>query len=380
MGKITFCIMALLMVLGQGVAQENPETEAAEALREQLDRIEEEEKAILRKQVENINSLLENGVIDQTKAEELKIKAAEERTKKIDERQGVLRETLFFLESNIEKPKKKDEVEILLDVDSYAKETPGVLLDLSPSKDRVGTAELDYDKTVNLEERVESDVGKIYSPTTVDLVFALGLNNTVWEGISWERDIEEEADYLFYSSRFWELGFTLKTPLEEKNRIRLKYGLSYQLNELEPSGNRYFSQTEGLVQLQDFPGILLGSRFVAHNIVFPIHLELGPTRLKSGAKGGYYSTSNRFKIGFGGYLGLNLTSRQELEYPVILRRQRFTRLEVIDDFPVNREVYGISAYIGFGAFSLYGKYDLNAIFENGLRDEQFVSMGFRIDL
>ncbi|MEO1010704.1 MAG: hypothetical protein AAFX53_05315 [Bacteroidota bacterium] len=379
MRNIVFCCTVLVLTSWTVMAQETPENEAVEAIQEQMARVEEEEKRTLRKQVENINSLLENGVIDEVKAKELKIKAAEEVTKRIDERQAVLRETMFFLERKIDKPKKKDEVEILLDIDSYSKEKQGELLNLSRLPSRTETPVPD-NWGQPLEEPAPTEIGEIKTRTTIDLVFALGLNNTVWEGISWEQNIEEETDYLFYSSRFWEIGLALKTPLEEKNRIRLKYGISYQMNELEPSGNRYFAETDGLVQLQDFPRFLNSSRFLAHNLVIPLHLEFGPTTLKSNAKGSYYSTSHKFKIGLGGYIGFNMAARQELEYPIIVRRQRFSRLEVQDDFRVNREIYGVSAYIGFGAFSLYGKYDLNAIFENGARDEQFVSMGFRVDL
>ena len=380
MKRIAHYLLVLFFASWSSFAQETPENEAIEALQQQMDRIEEEERNTLRKQVENINSLLENGVIDEAKARDLKIKAAEERTKRIDERQAVLKETMFFLESKMDEPqKRKEEIEILLDVESYSKETQGELLDLSRLSPRTENS-LSVDPQEPMEEPIQQITGEVKTPTTVDLVFAIGLNNTVWEGISWEQNIEEETDYLFYSSRFFEIGLALKSPLEEQNRIRLKYGISYQLNELEPSGNRYFSETDGLVQLQQFPRFLHSSRFLAHNLVIPLHLEFGPTKLKSNGKGSYYSTSNKFKLGLGGYVGLNIAARQELEYSVLLRRQRFSRLEVMDDFSVNREVYGVSAYIGFGAFSLYGKYDLNTIFQNGARDEQFVSMGFRLDL
>lgn len=355
-------------------AQEVPQKEVIEVLRKQLDIVEEEEKKALKEQVENINSLLDNGVINKAEADKLKLKAAEEHTKKIDERQAVLLRTIFFLENDGETPKGNKEVEIFLDVDSYAKEKEGLKLNLSGKN-----TEPENSADMPLEVPTIPEEKEVRSPTTLDIVLALGLNNAVRDGITWQ-DIEDERNYLFYSSRFWEIGFALKTPLLKKNGLRLKYGVSYQRNELEPSGNRIFAEVDGQTVLQDFPSYLRKSSFVVHNLVLPIHLEFGPTKIKYNRKGGYYSTSNQFKIGIGGYVGISLDEEQRMEYPFLFRRRRFYRVETRGDYNVNQQIYGLSAYIGFGAFSLYGKYDLNTIFNNDSQNQQFVSVGFRLDL
>ena len=220
---------------------------------------------------------------------------------------------------------------------------------------------------------------KVRNPTSLDLVFAMGLNNTVREGVTW-RDIEDENDYLFYSSRFFEIGFALKTPLVKKNGLRLKYGLSFQTNELEPTGNRFFDEVDGQTSLQESTSFISESRFVVNNLVLPVHLEFGPTKMKQTGNRNFYSTSNKFKIGVGGYIGLNIDARQKLRYPFIFRGRRWIRGDIIDGYDINNKIYGLSAYVGIGAFSLYGKYDLNTIFDNGVEDEQFVSVGFRVDL
>lgn len=355
-------------------AQEAPNREAIEVLRKQLDIVEQEEKKALKEQVENINSLLDNGVINKAEADKLKLKAAEERTKKIDERQAVLLKTIFFLENDGETSKGNKEVEIFLDVDSYTKEKEGLKLNLPKEKTTPeNLAETPLEGPTVLEKK------ELRSPTTLDIVFAMGLNNAVRDGITWQ-DIEDERDYLFYSSRFWEIGFALKTPLWKKNGLRLKYGVSYQRNELEPSGNRIFAEVDGQTVLQDFPSYLHKSSFVVHNLVLPIHLEFGPTKMKHNRKGRYYSTSNQFKIGIGGYVGISLDEEQRMEYPFLFRRRRFYRAETRGDYNVNQQIYGLSGYIGFGAFSLYGKYDLNTIFNNDSQNQQFVSVGLRLDL
>ncbi|WP_422079629.1 hypothetical protein [Ulvibacterium sp.] len=374
MKNIILLMLIIVLPLTGIEAQEAPKEEVIEVLRKQLDIVEQEEKKALKEQVENINSLLDNGVINKPEADRLKLKAAEERTKKIDERQAVLLKTIFFLENDGETPKGNKEVEIFLDVDSYAKEKEGLKLDLPGKKTTPdNSAEMPLEVPTVLENK------EVRSPTTLDIVLALGLNNAVRDGITWQ-DIEDERDYLFYSSRFWEIGFALKTPLLKKNGLRLKYGVSYQRNELEPSGNRIFAEVDGQTVLQDFPSYLHKSSFVVHNLVLPIHLEFGPTKMKYNRKGGYYSTSNQFKIGIGGYVGISLDEEQRMEYPFLFRRRRFYRSETRGDYNVNQQIYGLSAYVGFGAFSLYGKYDLNTIFNNDSQNQQFVSVGLRLDL
>ncbi|MGB5821737.1 MAG: hypothetical protein WBG90_19800 [Saonia sp.] len=365
-------LIALFALLPVG-AQQDEQRQTIDLLRKQLVAIEEEEKKALKKQIENINSLLDNGVINVTEANRLKLKSAEARTKKIDERQAVILETIYFLENKENTQKTSKDVEIFLDPDSYFNNGEGLKLRL-PQK----PVPPEPSQIVPENLRV-NDNSEPRSPTTLDVVFALGLNNTVRDGITWQN-IEDERDYLFYSSRFIELGLALKTPLWRKNGLRIKYGLSYQLNELEPSGNRFFAEIDGQTALQEASIPLSDSRFVVHNLVVPVHLEFGPTKKKYNSKGSYYSTSNKFKIGVGGYVGLSLRARQKLTYPIIINRRWFYRAEIIDDYDVNREVYGLSGYIGIGAFSLYGKYDLNTIFENGAEDEQFVSVGIRLDL
>ena len=373
--KIVLFFLALVVGGTTLIAQE-PEIDTKatiELLHKRLEQIEQEEKKALKKQVEDINSLFENGVVGEEEADRLKLKAAEGRAQTIEKRQASVLETIAFLEKkNKSTSKKVGDVPIFLDIDSYieeSEETPEVEKNRA-TRLRVEEPQSESQAAINTEIR---------SPTTLDLVFATGLNNIVREGITWS-DLEDETDYLFYSSRFLEIGFTLKTPLVEKNGLRIKYGLSLQFNELEPNGNRAFTEVDGQTILEEFPNRLYKSSFLVSNLVFPVHLEFGPTKRKYNLKGGYYSASNQFKIGVGGYIGLNLNARQKLLGTAVFRGRRFLTAQTTDGFDVNNEIYGVSAYIGFGAFSVYGKYDLNYIFANGVSDEQFVSVGLRIDL
>ncbi|QLG43961.1 hypothetical protein [Costertonia aggregata] len=373
MMRILFFAVLFMLISQISSAQQNEREQTISLLRQQIKSIEKEEKEALRKQVEDINSLLENGVLDVEAANNLKLKAAQERSRRITDRKSVLLKTIAFLEKS-EENQKSDNVEIFLDVDTYSKENEGIQMSLTNISTNTPNNTSPVQKTQQDQQNVI-----VKNPTTLDLVFATGLNNTISDGISWQ-DIEDELDYEFYSSRFLEIGLALKTPLFKKNGIRLKYGLSLQWNELESNGNRFFGVTDNQTALQEFPSLLRESNFVMTNLVVPVQLEFGPTKKKRNHKNTYYSSSNQFKIGVGGYVGINLRTRQRLEYTSIAGQRRFYVAEVIDDYQVNNQIYGLSGYVGIGAFSLYGKYDLNSIFENGVKDEQFVSVGIRLDL
>ena len=381
--KIVLTFLALVFGCTTLIAQE-PEIdtkETVEILQKRLEQIEQEEKNALKKQVENINSLLENGVVGKEEADRLKLKAAEGRAQTIEKRQASVLETIAFLEKENESTTKKvGDVPIFTDIDSYMKESEEANELEKNRATRMRTNEprsvLQSEPQSVLQPAINTE---IRSPTTLDLVFATGLNNIVREGITWS-DLEDETDYLFYSSRFLEIGFALKTPVVEKNGLRIKYGLSLQFNELEPNQNRAFTEVDGQTILEEFPNRLYKASLLVSNLVFPVHLEFGPTKTKYNSKGGYYSASNQFKIGVGGYVGLNLNARQRLLGTAVFRGRRFLTARTTDGFDVNNEIYGVSAYIGFGAISVYGKYDLNTIFANGISDEQFVSVGLRVDL
>jgi hypothetical protein len=370
MKNILFLTLILLFSV-QVKAQE----QTIDLLQKQLGVIETEEKNELREQIANINSMLENGILSNQEGERLKLKASEARARKIEERQAVILETISFLEQKKAQPTKqteKDDTDSFMDIDSYFDKS--VAPQIQPGEQDVLTQE-----PLAAEPQPEQLLPdkEIRTPTTLDLVVAMGLNNAI--GKSGLEDIEEESDYSFYNSRFLEIGIALKTPLAKENTIRLKYGLSYQTNALKPKNNRYFREVNGQVQLED-NNSLTESRFNVNNLVIPIHLEFGPTKLKQGLNGRYYSAGSQLKIGVGGYGGINLTARQIVEYPEYHYGYSWLRRAKLEGYDVNRLVYGLSAYVGVGAFSIYGKYDLNTIFENGAKDQHFLAVGLRIDL
>ena len=364
MKKIVFMTLTLLFTL-----QINAQEQTISLLRNQLEAIETEEKNELKKQIENINSMFENSVINAEEAKRLKIKAAEARAWKIQERQAVILETIAILEkkqSAQQQPVR--DPNIFLDIDSYFS---GDVEPQQPDTLSVAPAKAKPQPAIPLTE------GEVKSPTTLDLVLAFGYNNAIGEG-SWQ-DLEEDRDYALYNSQFLEIGLVLKTPLTKKNGLRLKYGLSYQSNGLRPNNNRFFAEVDGQTQLQT-DHRLTASGFHVNNLVLPLHLEFGPTKKKENRNYTYYSASNQLKFGIGGYVGINLSAKQWVERPYFYRGFYWIGREEFKGYNINKEIYGLSAYVGIGAFSIYAKYDLNTIFENAAKDQQFVSLGLRLDL
>lgn len=369
MKKIVFMMLTLLLSL-----QIDAQEQTIALLRNQLEVIETEEKSELKKQIENINSMFENRVVSAEEAERLKLKAAEAIARKIEERQAVILETIAFLEkkqSEQEQPVR--DPDIFLDIDSHfgGGEEPEQSL---PKRDTLSVppARVKPQPVVPLKEE------EVKSPTTLDLVAAFGYNNAIGEG-RWQ-DLEEDSDYALYKSQFLEIGLVLKTPLTKKNGLRLKYGLSFQSNGLRPTNNRYFAEVDGQTQLLQANQRLTASGFHVNNLVLPLHLEFGPTRKKQNKNYTYYSSSNQLKFGLGGYIGMNLSAKQWVELPYFYHGFYWIGREEFKGYDMNKEIYGLSAYAGIGAFSIYAKYDLNPIFENAEKEQQFVSLGLRLDL
>ena len=83
-----------------------------------------------------------------------------------------------------------------------------------------------------------------------------------------------------------------------------------------------------------------------------------------------------FKMGFGGFLGFNLKTKQILKYDV-------NDVKVKDvkkgDFNVNSFLYGLNAFIGHKDTALFVRYYLNSIFKDNSIDQNAIAFGVRFD-
>ena len=207
--------------------------------------------------------------------------------------------------------------------------------------------------------------------TTIQIVFAMGLNNVL------VNNSVSKSDFRYFGSHFYEFGLTLNTRLSKTNNLlHLKYGFSVVLNNLRPTDNRDFIVSGNQTNLQTNPVKLEDSRFRNAQIIFPIHLEFDFTKPKIEDKQTIFDSHDAFRFGIGGYLGFNDETKQFSEISI---NKYVTEAETKGDYNTSNFIYGISTYIGYKATSLYVKYDLNPLFKNNDVKQNNISLGIRWD-
>src|SRR5690606_13394466 len=209
--------------------------------------------------------------------------------------------------------------------------------------------------------------------TYSDPVLAIGLNNALVEGSSLE-----DSPYRIGGSRFFELGWQWRTRVfQHSNWLRVNYGFSFQFNGLKPEGNRIFVEDGGQTVLEEFGYELDKAKFRMDNLVVPVHFEIGPSKYREGEESFRYSIRNKFRLGLGGYAGLNLGTRQKLKYN---RDGKDVKDKLKRDYNTSDLIYGLSGYMGFDGALLYLKYDLNPIFKDAAIEQHNISLGLRFDI
>ncbi|TCK67447.1 hypothetical protein DFQ05_1223 [Winogradskyella wandonensis] len=321
-----------------------------------LERLKEDikiqEREYLKAEIEVINKRLDNDEITADEAEKLKKEAAKKRAANIEDR-------LAIVDKKIELVKRNPYNENL---DENGTSFVGLLVD---GKDR---AEFGISIKSGKKRPPKYDIR-----TGNRMVFAIGFNNAIGDG----QDLDN-TPYKLGGSGFVELGWAWQTRLlKESNFARLNYGFSFQWNKLDIKNNQYFVENGDITSLQDFPSDLKKAKFRVTNLVFPVHLEFGPSRKKDYGDRIRYFTDNHFRVGIGGYGGVRLGSMQKLVYEdadgdrVKDKQKR--------NFNASNFVYGVSGYVGWGDISLYAKYDLSPLFKDQSLEQNNISLGLRWD-
>ncbi|WP_424493348.1 hypothetical protein [Salinimicrobium sp. GXAS 041] len=337
---ILLTIMFLNVAMPVAQAQEESMWDKIERLEKQKEQITAEEKAALKAKVERINQRLDNKEITQDEAARLKEEAAKEHALNIENR-------IAIIDNKI------------------------ALLSRTDGDDEFEDEDDDFDNEWNWDWN--SDEKDRYNRTNTSLVIAAGFNNALQEGQS-----VNDSDFKVAGSRFFEIGIDWKTRVfNNSNWLRFRYGFSFQFNGLKPTENRYFVEDGDLTVLEEFPVDLDKSKFRMDNLVIPVHFEIGPSLRRESDNRVWFSDEDQFKIGFGGYAGLNIGERQKLKYSEDGDKVKEKNK---NDFNTNDFIYGLSAYIGWGDTSLYAKYDLNHIFKEPNVQLNNVSIGLRLDL
>ncbi|SEQ02707.1 hypothetical protein SAMN05421824_0959 [Hyunsoonleella jejuensis] len=322
-------------------------------LKEAISRVEADEKAALKAEVEAIDLRLKNGEISQEEAQDLKMEMAKKRALNIENRTAILNNKIALLERNEKGYGEDNESEDIVRIGRNGEDKSWIY---------IGKKENDKPKYRKYDLR-----------TTSDFVLAFGLNNAIIEGQSLD-----DTPYKIGGSRFFEMGWAWKSRVfKNSNFMRFKYGVSLQINGLKPDDNKYFTQNAGETMLEAFPQNLRKSKLSISNLVFPVHFEFGPSKRIDKDKYFRYSTKNQFKIGIGGYGGFNIGTRQKLKYDLDGERIKDKQKR---GFNTSNLVYGVSTYVAIGDTALYLKYDLSPIFKDQPIDQNNISIGLRFDM
>ncbi|OYU80466.1 MAG: hypothetical protein CFE23_09460 [Flavobacterium sp. BFFFF1] len=327
-------------------AQETFENKA-KSIALKIENITKEEKMMLRDEVEQVNEDLDKGKLTAAQADEKKLKLAEVRAKNIETRVAAAEAELKAL--------VQDQVDGKI---SERDTTHGRSISVSFH---------------NFKIKDKSKPARVGEPrTTSQFVFAFGVNNLATDGKV------SGSDYRYWGSHFYEWGLTYNTRLaKNSNLLHAKYGLSLMYNNLRPTDNRLFVDNGTQTNLEINPVNMKDSRFRNVNLVVPVHLEFDFTKpeIKDGKT--IFRTHESFRVGLGGYAGVNVKSKQIIKYDV----DGYDTKEVTKgSFNTNDFIYGLSAYIGYGETSLYVKYDLNPLFKDNPIKQNNVSLGVRFDL
>lgn len=324
-------------------AQETFESKAR-MIATKIEQITKEEKAALKEEVEAVNTELQSGSITSKQADEKKIQLAETRAKNIETRVDAVQEELKLLVQEKVDGKIKEQ-------DTIRKQFFGIVWDRSKS---------------NKTEKKQGE-----RRTTSQFVFATGFNNLV------TNEQAAHSDYRYFGSHFYEWGLTYNTRIfKNANLLHFKYGLSLMYNNLRPTDNRSFVVNGDQTDLEVSPIHLEDSRFRNVYLVAPIHLEFDFSGKKKINDKTVFRSHKAFRMGLGGYAGVNLKSKQILKYELdgndIRTRER-------GDFNTTDVIYGVSTYIGYKETSLYVKYDLNPLFRDNAVNQNNISLGIRFD-
>jgi len=369
MKKLVHLIFVLLLAVVM-YGQSNFE-DRIKAIKSNIVAITDQEKAELRKAVDEINNSLAKNEISESEAEMKKKAEAEKCADRIEARIEPLEEEL----QNLIKGEVEEKDDRINNLEDYENEN-------DDRDDRKGE-----DKKWNKKRKTDFNDWswewdnwkhrrrKSESRTTTQFVFAFGLNNALTEG---DLSSLDDNGIKLSNSRFYEWGFTWKTRLAKNSPwLQIKYGLSLTYNNLRPDNNQYFVKNDKQTVLAEHPFTLRDEPYFRMiNLVVPVHFEFDFSKKKVKDDAVIIRTQRSFRVGLGGYAGINTRTKQKLEY----KNDGLTTDQTTKgDYNTSNIIYGLSGYIGYRDISLYTKYDLNHLFTDNAIDQNNVSLGLRFD-
>ena len=345
---IIFLLLSLLNVQAQEISFE----EKVKILSERIEKVTAEERFALKDEIKDINSRIESNEISADEAQQLKKNAADKSAQNIQNRIAKIEKQLQDLIQH------KVDNEIFTEDNKKRFRIGGVDIDFSDDNHR-------WRKKRNYNRR-----------TTSNTVIAFGLNNLIIDGSLSSLD---DSEFNFWQSRFFEFGVNHKTRVfKNSSFLYINYGLSVMYNTLRPSQNQFYVANGNTTTLQTHSIDLDKSKFKNVQLVVPVMFELDFSKPKFSKDDDkvHYRTNKSVRVGAGGFVGVNLKTKQVLKYKEndirVKDRQK-------GDFNVNNFVYGLSAFVGHKDTSFYVKYNLNELFKNAASEQNNMSFGVRFD-
>ncbi|MBT8281800.1 MAG: hypothetical protein KJO16_09490 [Muriicola sp.] len=355
--RVTLTFIFLLLV--QGIFAQEEVQRKIDSLQQRKEQINLQEKEALKKEVEAIVMRQKNGEISAEEAQKLKEEAARKRALNIENKLAILDNTIALMQRN------GGVVDIEQDSSHYV------------TKIEIGWGHRDTDHSrifgVRYSDRKEPKPVVYDRRTYSDMVVAFGINNAIIDGQSLG-----DSPYELGGSRFFELGVSWRTRVfKNSNFMRINYGLSLQFNGLQPKDNQYFVADSPETTLETFDVDLRKAKLRMDNLVVPVYFEFGPSKFTKTDTRIRYSIRNQFRIGFGGYTGFNIGTRQKLKYD---RNGERVKDKLKRGYNTSDFIYGLGAYVGIDGVLLYTKYDLNPIFQDASIRQRNISFGLRFDM
>lgn len=322
--------------------------ERIELLELEKEMIVENEKAELKKVIEDTDRKLEKNEITPEKAKAIKEKAAKIAAENIDSKTAIIDNHIALVNRDV-----------YYNIDPYT--TSYLQLGFGNSLDENGSF------LFGVQYKGGKKKPKYDKRTYRDVVVAMGAGSVSGD------------PYSFWKSVYVELGFTFRTRLKKDTNVaRLVYGVSYQANSFRFSDNKYAVNTNGYTTLETFPYQLKrNSALVVGKIVAPVYLEFGPSVKKEYKDHFRYDTSRSFKVGIGGFAGATVSSMQALRYKEnghnVYDRRRA-------DYNTTKFIYGVAGYVGLGNVSLFARYEINNVFDDSAIKSNAINFGLRIDM
>lgn len=167
----------------------------------------------------------------------------------------------------------------------------------------------------------------------------------------------------FWKSTQFALGAGWKTRLGNPySKLYLKYGIDFSWHNFRLTDDNILqTDNNGVAFVDTISGIenVEKSKYFISYFNIPVMLQLDFSEVGE--------TDEAFTLGVGGYAGVRMKSKREVEYSN--RDFKVVEEKAYGDFDTNKWRYGVMAQVGFDSWKITASYDLNSFFNKDTSPE-----------